>query len=169
MAWEFVWTVIYGSMFLLFGSGLITTLISQKHTANKEIDSRLFQHKGTTYQEFLEFLNRRMQGDQNIDVEEKMSEFRELLTLWGDAQTINSFEFFAALNKNPGDEIDAFLRVDMLLRNLRRELGHNDKKLSIGTIALMQIKPDEEKDKLLEKIRQRSQTKEYEQRIKEFK
>jgi len=122
----------------------------------REIKSRHFVEKRQAYQKFFDFLfemfsasrkGQRLDESQMVD---KMQAIVKEIMIWGSAETINEFNSFVRATANPPAEgvPGIFGIVERLMRSLRRDLGHNDRKLEHLGLTKLLIKGDEH-DKLV--------------------
>ncbi len=84
---------------------------------------------------------------------EKIIPFKKALLVWGSPDTIEAWSQFEVVSgKNPTNET-IVKEMEILLRAIRKDLGHDDSKLQFGSILALLIVA-EDKEMLFSKIQE---------------
>ena len=140
--------------------GVIVVLYVQSQTRRREIELRHFDHKVERYEKFFDVLFKVFFGDKTgvgkpteRQLVKEMIEIKQVLTLWGSADTIRTFEAFGAAAQDDVDDAEKILLGDMLFMSMRKDLGHNDKSMKKGELTLFLVKDGNEKEMLRKKLK----------------
>jgi hypothetical protein len=138
--------------------GAITALVSvaaliynNARQQAREIKSRQFVEKRQAYQKFFDLMfdffaaqrtDKQFSQDEIID---RMQSFVKDVMIWGSADTINEYNAYVRVNASPLPEGDPriFSNMESLMRSLRRDLGHSDRKLEKLGLTKLLLKGEE--------------------------
>ena len=129
------------------GAALIWTSSLQ---AKRERQSRLFESKRAAYSHFFDLLFSMLRAqklDSEVDQDKLMqdfSAFTQNVMTWGSAETINAFNSWQRGNLSHSDDVKTIFRnIEVLLRALRKDLGHNDTALESFALSKLILKVEE--------------------------
>lgn len=143
--------------------GAITAIISvvaliynNSRQQIREISSRHYTEKRESYRNFFDILFEFMQssktGREPDSSLERISDILKSIMIWGSSETINAYNAFmrhSTEQMQPGrDDDDAinfetFQKMESLLRNMRKDLGHSDRNLDRHALTKLFISADE--------------------------
>ena len=119
----------------------------------REVAARHFSEKKIAYKNFTDMIFRLVQnaGTKNAvsqkDISKAIYNFRNEIIVWGDAETLRAYEGLSKGENPDADNGDTLISMDTLLRAIRKDLGHNDRKLKKGEIVKIFLN-DEGKEEL---------------------
>ncbi len=129
-------------------------------TKKREIAARHFIEKKNAYTEFINFIcklsSQSNQKNQKNQISEKeminqIEKFKRVLITWGSADTIDAYNNYTRTSgKTVSDEdkeTHVLFLMDDLLRNIRKDLGHDNAGLNSGELIGIFLN-DESKEKL---------------------
>lgn len=129
---------------------LLAGVWAHRSTKILEINSRHFIEKKNAYMILINLIfdllsdSRKEEKLSKEAMIQRMLEFKRELMVWGDQTVIKALQeyedFSLQDNKNPAQIL---LRVDNLLRSIRKDLGHDDSALPKGALVLMQVKAED--------------------------
>lgn len=132
----------------LVGSTAIA-IWSHRSAKAREIEARHYREKRAAYMEFLESFFSLLNASTGIKPKPPMEElaaqlqnYRRMLLLWGNLDVIRSWRKLEDLILNAGDPHKALVLYDEFLREIRRDLGHDDPLLKQGELISLLLKPD---------------------------
>lgn len=126
----------------LFGV-LTVAIFTHYQTKKREIDARHFAEEREGYRHIIDLIfDSVMAVKQDKPIEEgdmlqKMIPFKKALIVWGRSEIIsawNNFEIQSATNPTPSEMI---AEMENVLRALRKDLGHNDTQLRMGSLSAL--------------------------------
>lgn len=136
---------------LTAGVSAVALLYNNARQQAREIKSRHFVEKRQAYQKFFDFLfemfSAQRKGTQidEADMIDRMQVIVKEIMIWGSADTINEYNSFIRNTVDPPSDGDPkiFGTVEKLMRSLRRDLGHDDRKLERLGLTKLLIKGEE--------------------------
>lgn len=165
------WFAIYGIPWLIkelytlynraeteFKLGLLTAVVSTAgvvwsvlYQRRRELESLNFEKKREAYTGFFDLLFEFMDAsDTDVDIvndpqtKVKLRAITRKLMVWGSADTINAFNKFQVDSLQVSDDVKViFKNMENLLLQFRKDLGHNDKKLSDFALAKLIVRADD--------------------------
>ena len=141
--------------------GIITAIISvsallynNSRQQAREIKSRQFSDKKQSYQKFFDLMIDVLSAERTgriipqAEMLERTQSFVKDLMIWGSPETINQYNSYVrdSLNLAQSGDPGVFTSMEALMRSLRRDLGHDDRKLEILGITKLLIKAEEHKN-----------------------
>ena len=139
-------------------AAIITVLIAKKKEKEADFSRAQYQDKLKTYQHFVEnviakfFLNphqnfknekdKKQYEDKKIDTQIKgIQEFISNAILWGDGAVIHETSCWLKILRNTDspDIIAAMKQIEPILKTIREDLGHSNKKIEDGDILRLFI------------------------------
>ena len=130
-------------------AGVIIMACTMITTNRREINSRHFNEKKNAYIPIInlifDFHKATITGKEIPDKEvmDKILEFKKNLVIWGNAEAIKTWDEYEQLAGKPGSNREIILRVDKIIRCIRKELGHKDKNLKEGQLTAILLKSEE--------------------------
>ena len=121
----------------------MTTIYANHDARIREIESRHFENKAKIYQLYVEQyvdLMNRVKNKKSLDNDKlvkQMQKIKQDIMIWGDSELINAFSALDIFSKKGGDELAPLRQQDKIFRLLRKNLGHDDKKLK--ELSLVQL------------------------------
>ena len=130
---------------------IIALIYNNLRQQEREIKSRHFSEQRQAYQKVGDLLFDIMNsvtGTEQLDNDETLKRSRMIvkdIMFWGSANTVNQYNLFIRNSSQPIEEnsMANFHNVENLLRALRKDLGHNDKKMEHLGLSKLLIKGDE--------------------------
>lgn len=132
--------------------GIVTAaLVTNYKTKEREISARLFNNKREGYTELINLIFDLMQSEKtkqrmpHVELVSKMTAFKKSLMIWGGSEVIkvwNSYELKSQKQMSPEDTMREF---DIILRAIRKDLGHDDGALASGNLAALILVPEDKK------------------------
>jgi hypothetical protein len=124
--------------------------LSYTHNRNKEREnmSRLFAAKSEAYKKMFDLVGSMMDKDESKhpteeQIVERFIEIKKDMLVWGSERTIKAFNELCAGSNKKNIAVETALKVNTLLLEMRRDLGHNDKTLNHYELIGLYIKADE--------------------------
>lgn len=130
---------------------LFVALFTHYFTKTREINARLFREKRDGYMNFMDVLFdmlRAMKLKGEINNEEymgKIVEFKKALMIWGSDDVIRKWNLYEIDNSENQSIQSVVSNIEMVLRAIRKDLGHNDKSLEEGQLVGLILDADAKK------------------------
>ena len=134
---------------------LLTAILTNFFTRRREINARHFSEKREAYGKIINIVFDAMastkSGKKLPDkaLVNKMMEFKKGLMIWGDPEVIeswNKFEMESGEGQSRNDSRIIFVAMEHVLRAIRKDLGHDDRRLKFGDLCrLIIVAEDKEK------------------------
>ena len=133
---------------VLSTAGVVWSVLSQRH---KETEALRFERKRDVYSDFFDLLFSFVAANEDdIDLSNDLQtrvRFREItkkMMIWASPQTIDAFNKFVSDGAHAAtSEGETFKRVETLMRQFRRDLGHNDRRLKKFALTKLVVRGDE--------------------------
>ena len=145
--------------------GILTALISlialiynNSRQQIRDISSRHFNEKREAYRDFIDLLFEFMRAVHTSETPnaslERISEIQKNILVWGSAETMNAYNAFmvasvagkdsnAEQSSEDKPDLRIFHAMEALLRSIRKDLGHSDRKLKKFAVTKLFIVADE--------------------------
>lgn len=132
--------------------GVVTAgIIAHRSAKIREIEARHFDDKRDGYTAFVDVMMQQLQtvnaGKENQhkikEKQKKILEYKKMLLIWADADVIKMWNNIETGGLAGNDSIDILLKMDELLRAMRKDLGKNDTQLEAGELVGLILNPDE--------------------------
>ncbi len=138
---------------------VIAGIISHYQTKKREINSRHFSEKRECYQEIInlmfEMLFANYLGKEELEDAElakRIIPFKKNLMVWGSADSINAFHSYLDKCGKPQNNNELFAGVEKLLREIRKDLGHDDKNLKDFSLIRLVLNDEAKKSLFSRKV-----------------
>lgn len=119
---------------------VLLALYSNSRTKRREIASRHFTVKSQTYLKIINtlvtLLKEVKSGEETPQDElvNKLMEFKKELLVWGSPKLIASWNKYELLAADDPDYKNISIHMEMILREIRKDLGHSDWSLPHGSL-----------------------------------
>ena len=145
--------------------GILTALISiivliynNSRQQVRDISSRHFNEKREAYRDFIDLIFEFMRAVHTSETPnaslERISKIQKNILVWGSAETMNAYNAFMVVSAADKDgnaeqasedkpDLRIFHAMETLLRSVRKDLGHSDRKLRRFAVTKLFIVADE--------------------------
>ena len=132
--------------------GVVTAgIIAHRSAKSREIEARHFDDKRSGYNAFVDVMMQQFQevkagkkNQQKIkEMQKKIIEYKKMLLIWADSDVIKMWNNFEKGGMAENDSVDILLKVDELLRAMRKDLGKDDSQLEEGELVSLILIPEE--------------------------
>ncbi len=136
----------------------LVALITNYQTRKREIDARHFVDKREGYMQFIDLLFDFIQSSRNNknltekEMLPKIILFKKALLIWGGPNIIEAWNSFEIKSGNELTPEEILKEMEKVLREIRKDLGHDDSQLKFGNLSGLFIIA-EDKRKLLDEKR----------------
>jgi len=132
------------------GTAISAAIITHNYSQKREIRARHFLEKSKAYMHIFDLIFEviRMTKESKELTEKQMiersMEIKKSLMIWGDQNVLKAWmKFEEGSSKNPNEIITY---IDNVIREIRKDLGHNDNKLETGDLFKLVIKAEDRKN-----------------------
>ena len=126
--------------------GMISAaLVTHYQTKKREISSRHFADRRDGYMKMIDLIFDIMQAtkkDEKLSQEEmieKIIPFKKTILIWGGTKIIEAWNQFELTDLNSEDSTARLLKMDHVLKAIRKDLGHDDSTMSPGSLIALFI------------------------------
>lgn len=129
----------------------LVALITHYQTKRREIDARHFADKREGYTEFIDLLFDFIVASKNkkeLTEKEMLSKiipFKKTLLIWGGPNTIKAWNQFEIKSSDKLAPEKALEEMEKILREIRKDLGHDDSELESGNLSGLFLIADDKK------------------------
>ena len=130
----------------------LVALFTNYQTKKREIDARHFANKREGYTQFIDMLFDFIESSKNNkkltekEMLPKIILFKKALLIWGGPNTIKAWNQFEIKSSDKLAPEKALEEMEKILREIRKDLGHDDSKLESGNLlGLFLIAEDKKK------------------------
>ncbi len=130
---------------------VLTVMLSKYYEKKRQIAQEIRESKIPIYKDFIEFLFRMFNFSKNPDKKVKEDEMLEFLTdftqkmiIWGSDEVLYEWQKFKNLNTPNSNltklqSLELLRQVEKILYAIRKDVGHNNKKLKQDTLLSLFI------------------------------
>ena len=124
------------------------TLYSNWQIKKREREARFFTEKQAAYKKFVDLVFDQAKNlGKNINqnkLENQMRDFVKDLTIWGNDEMIKTYYKFTS--EEHTEPRNAVLKLDAILRTIRKDLGHDDSNLNTGELIGLMLTKEGKQD-----------------------